>query len=145
MANAGIDRSNVPCASGEERVLLLPRDADASAQGLRDAIANSTGVEVGVIIADSFGRPWRMGVTHVAIGAAGVPSLIDQRGKSDRQGRVLEATQIAVADAIASAAGLMMGEGAESTPAALVRGYISHEPKWPAHALIRPLEQDLFR
>lgn len=145
MANAGIDRSNVPNAEGEERVLLLPRDADISATQLRDAIAQKTGVQIGVIIADSFGRPWRIGVTHVALGAAGLPALIDRRGEVDRHGRVLEVTQIAVADAVASAAGLVMGEAAESTPAALVRGYITHAPNCAARALVRPLDEDLFR
>jgi coenzyme F420-0:L-glutamate ligase / coenzyme F420-1:gamma-L-glutamate ligase len=145
MANAGIDRSNVPNVDGEERVLLLPRDADKSAQQLHDAIAEKTGVNIGVIIADSFGRPWRIGVTHVALGAAGLPALIDRRGETDRHGRVLEVTQIAVADAVASAAGLVMGEAAESTPAALVRGYVTAAPDCPARALVRPLDQDLFR
>lgn len=145
MANAGIDRSNVPSGDGEERVLLLPRDADASARALRAAIKERTGVAIGIIIADSFGRPWRIGVTHVALGAAGIPALIDQRGEVDRQGRVLEVTQIAVGDALASAAGLMMGEAAESTPAALVRGYVTKALETPARSLVRPLEQDLFR
>jgi len=145
MANAGIDHSNVPSGDGEERVLLLPRDADASAQALRNTIAERTGVAIGIIIADSFGRPWRMGVTHVALGAAGIPALIDRRGEVDRQGRVLEVTQIAVGDALASAAGLIMGEAAEGTPAALVRGYETKAPETPARSLVRPLEQDLFR
>ena len=145
MANAGIDRSNVPNAEGEERVLLLPRDADFSAQQLRAAIAEKTGVQIGVIIADSFGRPWRIGVTHVALGAAGMPALIDRRGDTDRHGRVLEVTQIAVADAVASAAGLVMGEAAESTPAALVRGYVTNAAHCAARTLVRPLDEDLFR
>ena len=145
MANAGIDCSNVPSGDGEERVLLLPRDADASARALRAAIDERTGVAIGIIIADSFGRPWRMGVTHVALGAAGIPALIDRRGEVDRQGRVLEVTQIAVGDALASAAGLIMGEAAEGTPAALVRGYVTQAPETPARSLVRPLEQDLFR
>lgn len=145
MANAGIDRSNVPAsAPGAETVLLLPLDPDGSAQRLREALRARCGVDCGVVISDSFGRPWRVGTTNVALGAAGVASLIDRRGETDRQGRVLEVTQIAVADALATAAGLAMGEGDEGTPLVLVRGWRSAAAPRPASALIRPAGEDLF-
>jgi coenzyme F420-0:L-glutamate ligase / coenzyme F420-1:gamma-L-glutamate ligase len=142
MANAGIDRSNV---GGRDRVLLLPRDPDGSAAALRAALEARCGVRLGVIISDSFGRPWRRGVTHVALGAAGLPSLINRRGEPDRNGRRLEVTEVALADQLASAAGLLMGEGAEGLPAVWIGGIASSAPHVPARSLIRPLEEDLFR
>jgi coenzyme F420-0:L-glutamate ligase/coenzyme F420-1:gamma-L-glutamate ligase len=142
MANAGIDRSNV---GGENRVLLLPQDPDASAAQLRAKLATSLGVELGVVICDSFGRPWRKGVTNVALGAAGLPSLIDRRGETDRNGRKLEVTEVAFADLIASAAGLVMGEGAEGVPAALLQGLKWSATSNNAAALVRPVQEDLFR
>jgi len=141
MANAGIDRSNV----GNDRVLLLPVDPDGSADALASALLARYGFHVGVIICDSFGRPWRKGVTNVALGAAGVPALLDRRGEPDRNGRRLEVTEIALADQLASAAGLLMGEGAESRPAVLIRGLTLDAPPVPAARLIRPLAEDLFR
>jgi coenzyme F420-0:L-glutamate ligase/coenzyme F420-1:gamma-L-glutamate ligase len=98
-----------------------------------------------VVISDSFGRPWRQGVTNVAIGAAGLPALIDKRGDLDRDGRVLQVTQIALADSLAAAAGLVSGEGAEGVPAVLARGVSWPEGEVPASALVRPMEEDLFR
>jgi coenzyme F420-0:L-glutamate ligase/coenzyme F420-1:gamma-L-glutamate ligase len=145
MANAGVDRSNVPSPPGEERVLLLPLDADASAAALRRALRIHLGIDLGIIISDSFGRPWRNGVVNVALGAAGLPSLIDRRGEPDRFGRGMEVTQFALADALAAAAGLVMGEGAEGVPAVLVQGLDWSAPDCPARALIRPLAEDLFR
>jgi coenzyme F420-0:L-glutamate ligase/coenzyme F420-1:gamma-L-glutamate ligase len=145
MANAGIDRSNVPSPPGEERVLLLPADADASAAALRSELRIHLGIDLGIIISDSFGRPWRNGVVNVALGAAGLPSLIDRRGEPDRFGRGMEVTQVALADALAAAAGLVMGEGAEGVPAVLVHGLDWSAPDCPAQALIRPLTEDLFR
>lgn len=142
MANAGIDRSNV---GGKDRVLLLPADPDGSAAALRASILKRHGLQVGVIISDSFGRPWRKGVTNVALGAAGVPALLDRRGAPDRNGRRLEVTEVALADQLASAAGLLMGEGAESLPAVLIGGLTLTAPPVPAARLIRPLEEDLFR
>jgi coenzyme F420-0:L-glutamate ligase / coenzyme F420-1:gamma-L-glutamate ligase len=142
MANAGIDRSNV---GGEDRVLLLPAHPDGSAEALRAAILGRYGLQVGVIVCDSFGRPWRKGVTNVALGAAGVPALLDRRGEADRNGRRLEVTEIALADQLACAAGLLMGEGAESRPAVLIGGLTLTAPPVPAARLIRPLEEDLFR
>lgn len=143
MANAGIDRSNV---AGADRVLLLPRDPDGSAASLRSAIAQRIGLEeIGVIVSDSFGRPWRRGVTHVALGAAGVPALLDRRGERDRNGRRLEVTEVALADQLACAAGLLMGEGAEGLPAVLIRGLAWSARSMPASGLVRPLAEDLFR
>jgi len=139
MANAGIDRSNIG-PGGSERALLLPVDADASAARL------ARGLGIPVVISDSFGRPWRVGVTQVAIGAAGLPALIDSRGEKDRDDRTLEVTQVAFADLLANAAGLVMGEGAEGIPAAIVRGLSpAAAPERPASALNRPVSEDLFQ
>lgn len=142
LAQAGIDRSNVP---GTERALLLPEDPDRSARALRDGLLARTGVAPGVIVSDSFGRPWRLGTTNVALGAAGVPALWDRRGEADREGRTLEVTVVGWADAVAAAAGLAMGEGAEGVPAVLVRGLEWTAPERPARDLLRPLAEDLFR
>ena len=144
MANAGIDRSNLGPGEGD-RALLLTVDADASAARLRDALAAIWPEPPAVLITDSFGRPWRYGVTCVAIGASGMPSLVDRRGDVDRDGRTLEVTQIALGDMIATAAGLATGEGAEGVPAALVRGLSWTVADTPAAALVRPIEEDLFR
>jgi coenzyme F420-0:L-glutamate ligase / coenzyme F420-1:gamma-L-glutamate ligase len=138
MANSGIDRSNIG-GGCDDRALLLPIDPDASAAALADALG------LAVVISDSFGRPWRMGVVAVAIGAACLPALIDRRGELDRDGRLLEVTQIALADMVATAANLATGEGAEGIPAALVRGYAFSGENRPASALIRPAAEDLFR
>jgi coenzyme F420-0:L-glutamate ligase/coenzyme F420-1:gamma-L-glutamate ligase len=141
MANAGVDQSNIG-AGGEGKALLLPRDPDLSARRLREAL----GAEApAVVISDSFGRPWRVGVTNVAIGAAGLPALLDLRGQPDRDGRPLAVTQIALADQLACAAGLVMGEAGEGVPAVLVRGLSWRSADIPASALIRPVAEDLFR
>jgi coenzyme F420-0:L-glutamate ligase / coenzyme F420-1:gamma-L-glutamate ligase len=141
MANAGIDQSNL--GEGDaDRVLLLPRDPDASAARIRTALGDTPPA---IVISDSFGRPWRYGVVNVAIGAAGLPSLVDRRGSLDRNGRPMEVTQIALADQIASAAGLAMGEGSEGIPAVIVRGLLLDAPMVPATALVRPLSEDLFQ
>ena len=145
MANAGIDRSNIGPA-GDDIVLLLPQDADASADRLRVALEREWPAGgFGVVVSDSFGRPWRHGVTNVAIGASGLPALVDRRGMRDRDGRVLEVTQVAIADMVASAAGLVTGEGAEGVPAAHVRGLHWDSAPLPAQALLRPVAEDLFR
>lgn len=144
MANAGIDQSNLGAAH-VGMALLLPRDSDAAAAGLRLALSAWFNPVPAVIIADSFGRPWRLGVVNIALGAAGLPALVDRRGQPDRDGRALEVTQIAAADAIAAAAGLAMGEAAEGIPAALVRGVTLPAGDIPAASLVRPLEQDLFQ
>lgn len=144
MANAGIDRSNVPGADAD-LVLLLPEDCDASAQRLRSRLAGADGIAPAVVISDSFGRPWRQGTVNVALGVAGMPALRDLRGGLDREGRVLQTTQIAVADALAAAAGLVMGETAESTPVVLARGLDFSGPLSDGRSLIRPPGEDLFR
>jgi coenzyme F420-0:L-glutamate ligase/coenzyme F420-1:gamma-L-glutamate ligase len=144
MANAGIDQSNL--TPGEpEAALLLPQDPDASATRLRDGLRAALGVEVGVVINDSFGRAWRNGVTGVAIGVAGVPALVDLRGASDRVGRVLKVTQIAVADELAAAASLLMGQADEGLPVVLARGLPYALGEGRAVELVRPAAEDLFR
>ena len=145
VANAGVDQSNVRAVAGEERALLLPVDPDASAERLRAELHRRYQLEVGVILSDSFGRAWRTGVTNVALGAAGVPTLIDLRGHPDLFGRKLETTDVAFADAVAAAAALVQGEADEGTPVALVQGLESRAPVRPARDLIRPLDTDLFR
>ncbi len=145
MANAGIDESNISHEGGAERVLLLPRDPDGSATELKRRLDATFGVSAAVIINDSFGRPWRNGVVGVALGAAGLPSLIDQRGAPDLFGRELRVTEIAVADELASAASLLMGQAAEALPAVLARGLHFEAPVRPAGALVRDRERDLFR
>lgn len=144
MANAGIDRSNTGEAA-DDRVLLLPLDPDASAAAMRAAFIARFGTAPAVVISDSFGRPWRHGTTSVAIGASGLPCLIDARGVPDRDGRRLKSTLIALGDIVATAASLVTGECAESIPAALVRGIEWTGPENVAATLIRPLEQDLFQ
>jgi coenzyme F420-0:L-glutamate ligase/coenzyme F420-1:gamma-L-glutamate ligase len=145
MANAGIDHSNVPMPDGGERVLLLPRDPDGSAHGLRQALMTEFGKQIAVVINDSFGRPWRRGVAGVALGAAGLPALIDRRGHPDLFGRPLLVTEIGFADEIAAAASLVMGQADEGLPIVLVRGLDWSAPEAPAAMLVRPAEHDLFR
>lgn len=144
MANAGIDESNIEHGEGG-RVLLLPRDPDASAAALKQSLDAAFGVACGVIINDSFGRPWRNGVVGVAIGAAGVPSLVDRIGAEDLFGRKLKVTEIAIADEIASAASLLMGQANEGLPVILVRGFAQTAPARPAASLIRSRDKDMFR
>jgi coenzyme F420-0:L-glutamate ligase/coenzyme F420-1:gamma-L-glutamate ligase len=144
MANAGIDRSNIGQGKGDY-ALLLPVDADASAERLHAALQGRFAKAPAVVISDSFGRPWRYGVTCVAVGASGLPALVDRRGDLDRDGRRLEVTQIALGDMVATAAGLAMGEGAEGVPATLVRGISWSAENRPASALVRSPDEDLFR
>jgi coenzyme F420-0:L-glutamate ligase/coenzyme F420-1:gamma-L-glutamate ligase len=139
-ANAGVDASNV----GPGFLTLLPEDPDASAERIRAALAGAFGASIGVVVTDTFGRPWREGVANVAIGCAGLPALIDLRGEPDASGRILEATVVALADEIAAASGLAMGK-AEGVPAVLVRGLAWTAPAAPASALIRAGSEDLFR
>jgi coenzyme F420-0:L-glutamate ligase/coenzyme F420-1:gamma-L-glutamate ligase len=140
-ANAGIDLSNVE----QGWAALLPVDSDRSAKHVRDALRAREKVEVGVIISDTFGRPWRRGLTDVAIGVSGVAAVVDLRDTTDALGRVLQVTEVAVADEIASAAELVMGK-ATNVPAAIVRGV---DPSWlregSVRELIRPTDEDLFR
>jgi coenzyme F420-0:L-glutamate ligase/coenzyme F420-1:gamma-L-glutamate ligase len=145
MANAGIDHSNVLAEDGAERVLLLPVDPDGSAQALRQHLMGVFGVGIGVVISDSFGRPWRKGTVGVALGAAGLPAFVDLRGHPDLFGRELLVTETGFADEIAAAAGLLMGQADEAVPMVLVRGLSWSAPNAPAGALIRPAEHDLFR
>ena len=143
-ANAGIDRSNVG-PDGEERVLLLPQDPDASARRIRETIAAERGADVGVVITDSHGRPFRLGTVGVAIGVAGLPALWDRRGEPDRYGYRLQHTDVGVADEIAAAAGLLMGQAAEGQPAVLLRGLRLPPTDGRAVDLVRPKEMDLYR
>ena len=146
MANSGVDVSNIEhTGTKDERVLCLPLDPDASARLIREKLRAMTNVDVGVIISDSAGRAWRMGVTGVAIGVSGVPALVDLRGQSDLFARKLRITEVALADLIASAANLVMGEAAEGTPVALVRGITYVPTESSAKDLLRPRQEDLFR
>jgi coenzyme F420-0:L-glutamate ligase / coenzyme F420-1:gamma-L-glutamate ligase len=140
-ANAGVDQSNVP---GRDVVSLLPRDPDRSARNLAAALRKRSGKRIAVIISDTFGRPWRLGLTNVAIGAAGVPALLDLRGTRDLHGKPLHASVIAVADELAAAAGLAMGKAA-GIPAVVVRGYPYRPRQESAASIIRPADEDLFR
>ncbi len=144
LANAGVDQSNVSQDQGG-RVLLLPEDPDASAAALRSALQARFDVRLAVIVSDSVGRAFRNGVVGIAIGAAGLPALLDLRGRPDLEGRPLEVTQVGLADQIASAAELLMGEADEGRPAVLARGSFPDGPALPASALIRARETDLFR
>jgi coenzyme F420-0:L-glutamate ligase / coenzyme F420-1:gamma-L-glutamate ligase len=145
MANAGVDRSNVDPESGAEPVLLLPCDPDASAERLRDRLSDAFGVRLGVIVSDSFGRAWRRGTVGIALGAAGLPAVMDLRGRGDLFGRTLQATETGFADEIAAAASLLMGQAGEGLPAVVVRGLAWSGAALPAAALIRPAAEDLFR
>lgn len=145
LANAGVDQSNLPQEDGDSKVLLLPRDPDASAAALRAALSARFDVSLAVIISDSAGRAFRHGVIGLAIGAAGLPALLDLRGRPDLEGRSLQVTQVGLADEVASAAELLMGEADEGRPAVLVRGVCARGPALPAAALIREREADLFR
>jgi len=141
-ANAGIDLSNV----AEGRAALLPTDPDRSARRIRDGLRAQLRVEVGVVVSDTFGRPWRRGATDVAIGCAGVAAVVDLRGQPDARGRPLEVTEVAVADELASAAELVMGK-ASGIPVAVVRGV---DPSWLRESsvraeVVRPPGEDLFR
>jgi len=145
MANAGVDQSNVESDDGAERVLLLPRDPDASAAALRARLMARFGVAIAVIISDSFGRAWRQGTVGVAIGAAGLPSIIDLRGRLDLFGRRLEVSILGFADEIAAAASLLMGQADEARPVVLVRGLTWSAASTPAASIARPASEDLFR
>ena len=139
-ASAGVDASNAP---DRDSVVLLPEDPDASAARLRERLRELTGAEIGVIVSDSFGRPWRQGTTDVAIGLAGVKPLLDLRGTKDATGYELRSTQIAVADELAGAAELVMGKAAR-VPGAVIRGYVA-SGDGSARELVIPAERDLFR
>jgi len=145
MANAGVDQSNVGPRDGRERVLLLPHDPDASAEHLRGRLSAHFGSDLAVIVSDSFGRPWRRGTAGIALGAAGLPAVVDLRGRDDLFGRPLQVSIVGFADEIAAAASLVMGQAAEAMPVVLVRGLgWTGEPS-AARSLIRAAEEDLFR
>jgi coenzyme F420-0:L-glutamate ligase/coenzyme F420-1:gamma-L-glutamate ligase len=145
MANAGVDQSNVAPAAGQEPVLLLPKDSDATAEALCAAMAARFSKRLGVNVSDSFGRPWRRGTVGVALGAAGIPALVDLRGKPDLHGRPLQFTETGFADEIAAAASLLMGQADEGHPVVLVSGFTLTDAPIAARALLRPAAEDLFR
>jgi coenzyme F420-0:L-glutamate ligase/coenzyme F420-1:gamma-L-glutamate ligase len=145
MANAGIDQSNVASPDEPQRALLLPVDPDGTAATLLGRLSEKFGVPVAVIISDSFGRAWRRGTCGVAIGAAGVPSLMDLRDSPDLFGRALQVSITGHADEIAAAASLVMGQGAEGRPVVVVRGLTWRGPNNAASELVRPAAEDMFR
>ena len=140
-ANAGVDASNVP---GEDTVCLLPVDPDRSAERLREALRSKLGVEVAVVVSDSFGRAWRFGITDVAIGVSGMDPLADYRGQNDPHGYPMEASVLAVADELAAAAELVMGK-TDGVPIAIVRGYAYGRDAGTGQDLLMPPERDMFR
>lgn len=144
MANAGADQSNIEGADGE-RVLMLPVDPDASAAALRQALEARFDGPIGVIVADSVGRAWRVGTVGLCLGAAGVRTVDDIRGDLDRQGRELKVSIVGVGDEIAAAANLLIGEAAEGTPVAIVRGLDVMDAEGRGADLVRPAADDLFR
>lgn len=146
-ASAGVDHSNVRGASGEPEdwVLLLPEDPDASASALRQRLESASGARLGVLVIDSHGRAWRMGTVGVAIGVSGMPALVDLRGWADLFDYRLQITQVGVADELAAAASLVMGQAAEGTPVVHVRGFPYPLREGSLAELLRPPEQDLFR
>ncbi len=143
-ANAGIDRSNLP-ASEKERVLLLPKDANASAEKLRWALSKQVDCDLGVIINDSAGRAWREGTVGFAIGTAGFNPLVNLVGQQDRNGREMETTQVAVADELAAAASFIMGQADEGMPIVIVKGANVTLGEFDARVMIRDKQFDLFR
>ncbi len=146
-ANAGIDHSNVSGGGNEkeEYVLLLPEDPDQSARNIREQIKQKTGVNIGVMIIDSHGRAWRNGTVGICIGLSGIPALMDERGWKDLFGYTLQITVVGIADELAAAASLMMGQAAEGIPAVHVRGFPYPLGEGTLKELIRPKNQDMFR
>ena len=140
-ANAGVDHSNVP---GGEILCLLPVDPDASAARLREQLRERTGRTLAVIVSDTFGRAWRIGIQNVALGVAGMPAVVDYRGRDDDFGRTLLGTVVAVADELAAAAELAMGK-TDRVPAVIIRGYRAEGAPGTGRELIRPPEEDMFR
>jgi coenzyme F420-0:L-glutamate ligase / coenzyme F420-1:gamma-L-glutamate ligase len=139
-ANGGVDHSNVP---GDDELTLLPEDPDASANRLRNRLLELTRVTVAVIVSDTFGRPWRLGIVNVALGVAGLPALLDLRGSLDDEGKPLQATVLAPADELAAAAGLVMGK-TNRAPVVIIRG-LALNGSGTGRDLIRPAAEDLFR
>ena len=145
MANAGIDRSNIDPDAAADPVLLLPRDPDASAAALRARLLAHFAAAIGVVVNDSFGRAWRRGTVGIALGAAGLPSCVDLRGRADLYGRALRVSETGFADEIAAAASLLMGQADEGVPAVLVRGLLWSAPAAPAAISFARPSEDLFR
>lgn len=145
MANAGIDMSNVEQSGQDESALLLPLDPDKSCAELRAALRQATGADVGIVINDSHGRAWRNGTVGVAIGVAGLPALLDMRGHPDLFGRKLQITEVAMADEIAAAASLLMGQADEGAPLVLLRGIAYPRRDGVARELVRSRQLDMFR
>ena len=149
MANAGIDASNVSSEKGQENVLLLPANPEKTAANLRSKFLLNSGPDIAIVISDSFGRPWRIGTTGVAIGSAGLPSVWDRRGEPDLFDNELKVTQQAIGDEVATAAALLQGQAAEGLPVVHLRGLdFSHHASAfdrPAKDLIRNPEEDMFR
>jgi coenzyme F420-0:L-glutamate ligase/coenzyme F420-1:gamma-L-glutamate ligase len=145
LANAGIDRSNIPNSQDDPQVLLLPEDADRSAAALSAALSDACGITVPVLINDSVGRAWRNGTVGICIGCAGVAPLHNQIGERDMFNNVLEVTEPAVADELAAAASLVMGQAAEGCPVVLVRGATLPVADTDSRALLREASQDMFR
>ena len=139
-ANSGVDHSNV---GGRNAVTVLPVDPDASARRLCERLRQLSGVEVGVIVSDTFGRPWRLGIVNVALGVSGLPAALDLRGSLDDDGKPLHATVLAISDDLASAAGILMGK-TDRTPVVIVRG-MQLRGSGTGRDLIRPADEDLFR
>ena len=139
-ANAGVDRSNVPGSAA----VLLPDRPDRSAHTIRRKLEQATAVRLAVVVTDTFGRPWRRGLTDIAIGVSGMPALLDLKGTEDMQGRILEVSEVALVDEIASAADLVMGK-ADGVPVAIVRGLAWSDAEGRASDLIRPAAEDMFR
>lgn len=144
-ANAGIDHSNVETSNDHEEVLLLPLNPDRSAKEIQSFFEKRMGVKIGVLVIDSHGRPWRLGTVGVAIGIAGLPGLVDLRGKQDLFGVELKITQVAAADEMAAAASLVMGQADEGRPVVHVRGFPYKLRDASLRELLRPREMDLFR
>ncbi len=139
-ANAGVDHSNIP---GDDTLALLPLDPDESARQIRTRLRELTGIDIGVIVSDTFGRAWRVGIVNVALGVAGVHTVVDLRGRRDDAGKELHATVLAIADDVAAAAGLLMGK-TRRVPAVVVRG-VRMAGHGAGRELIRPPDEDLFR
>jgi coenzyme F420-0:L-glutamate ligase/coenzyme F420-1:gamma-L-glutamate ligase len=145
LANAGIDASNVDDGEPDASVLLLPVDPDASAERLRLSLSAAAGLALGIVINDSFGRAWRLGTVGTAIGLAGLPGLVDLRGRPDRNGRTLRVSELGAADELAAAASLLMGQGDEGRPVVHARGFPYAPRPGRASELLRPPHLDLFR
>ena len=145
LANAGIDRSNLEQDNEQDWVLLLPKDSDLSAKKIHQELLAKTGLHLGVIINDSIGRAWRNGTLGTAIGVAGLPAIVDLRGRKDLFGNPLRVSEEAIADELASAASLLQGQADEALPVVLIRGFQTQTASIPASGLIRPKETDLFQ